>query len=93
MENKLYQEFLELFETTLQYERGTLHDELLVKTDLAIDSLKFIDYLIKIEDKYSVDLMDDFDEIEDITIRDLCNRLCELIEKKKLISSEGIVND
>lgn len=83
---EMYDAVLRMFEEVLDFKKGTLREDLLIKANLAVDSLKFINFLVKIEDKYGVDLMDDFDEIEDITVRDLCIKLCELVAKKQKLS-------
>lgn len=90
METKMYDVLLEMFENTLEHKEETLQEDLLIKTNLAIDSLQFINFIVKVEEKYGVDLMDDFDEIEDITVRDLCIRVCELVDKKQ---KSGVCED
>lgn len=83
MDRNIYEEVIGMLEVTLKKEPGTLEENLTVKSNLGMDSLNFIDFLIHVEDRFSVDLMNDFEEVQDMTVRELGERICELIDKKK----------
>lgn len=84
MNVNIYNELFEIFRNTIN--KGNLNDEMKIKSELQLDSLDLINFIVNVEETYNSEIIDRYDKIRDITIK-------ELLKDIENIIIEGEIND
>lgn len=71
-----------MLEEQLGYSEGKLQEELMMKKDLAVDSLDIINLIVNLEDHFRIELFSSIDGTEDMTVSEFCEYIAENVRKK-----------
>lgn len=84
MKEQLYKFVASVIQTECGVDKELVSPNAMIKNDLLISSLDFVNIITIIEEQYDLELPDEVLIIdEDISLKDFCDKLCRLLDKEE----------